>query len=99
RSTAPQAWHPFESLRREVDRLFESFDREFWSAPFRRPAFDMEPFWRREWRWGATPAVDIVESDKAYELMAELPGVDEKNIEVKLANGVLTIRGEKREEK
>jgi HSP20 family protein len=49
--------------------------------------------------WAATPAVDVVESEKAYEVTAELPGMDEKNIEVKLSNGNLTIRGEKQEEK
>jgi HSP20 family protein len=59
----------------------------------------IEPFWRRELTWGAAPAVDIAESDKAYEITAELPGLDEKNIEVKLANGALTIKGEKQEEK
>ena len=45
------------------------------------------------------PTVDIVEKNDAYEVKAELPGMDEKNVEVKLANGVLTIRGEKQEEK
>jgi HSP20 family protein len=35
----------------------------------------------------------------AYEITTELPGLDEKNIEVKLANGVLSIKGEKQEEK
>ena len=45
------------------------------------------------------PAVDVAETDKAYEITAELPGLDEKNIEVKLANGVLSIKGEKREDK
>ena len=49
--------------------------------------------------WGAPPAVDIVEKDNAYEVTAELPGLDEKNIEVKLVNGGLTIKGEKQEEK
>jgi HSP20 family protein len=44
-------------------------------------------------------AVDIVEKDNAYEVTAELPGMDEKNIEVKLDNGGLTIKGEKQEEK
>jgi HSP20 family protein len=47
----------------------------------------------------ASPAVDVTESDKAYEITAELPGLDEKNIEVNVANGGLTIRGEKKEEK
>jgi HSP20 family protein len=45
------------------------------------------------------PAVDVVESEKAYEVTAELPGIDEKNIEVKVANGILTMKGEKQEEK
>jgi HSP20 family protein len=45
------------------------------------------------------PAVDVVESEKAYEITAELPGMDEKNIEVKVTDGSLTIKGEKQEEK
>ena len=97
--SALQAWRPYQSLRREVDRLFEDFDRDFWRAPFRRPTFDIEPFWRRELSWSAAPAVDIVEKDNAYEVMAELPGLDEKDIEVKFADDVLTIKSEKQEEK
>jgi HSP20 family protein len=54
---------------------------------------------RREAVWEAAPAVDITESEKAYEITAELPGMDEKNIEVKVANGNLTIKSEKQEEK
>ncbi len=96
--TTGERWHPFTGLRHEIDRLFEDFDRDFWGFPFRRTVFDIEPFWRRESRW-VSPAVDITESDKAYEITAEMPGMDEKNIEVKLANADLTIRGEKQEEK
>ncbi len=99
RSTALQAWRPFGSLRREIDRLFEDFEGDFWRRPFRRSIFDVEPFWRRESTWGAAPTVDIVEKNDAYEVMAELPGMEEKDIDVKLANSVLTIRGEKQEEK
>ena len=44
--------------------------------------------------FGKVPAVDVVDTEKAYEVTAELPGMDEKNVEVKLANGVLTIKGE-----
>ncbi|TIO80260.1 MAG: Hsp20/alpha crystallin family protein [Mesorhizobium sp.] len=43
--------------------------------------------------------MDLVEKANAYEITAELPGIDEKNIEIKLANNVLTIKGEKNEEK
>jgi HSP20 family protein len=91
----PAERHPFENLRREIDRLFDDF--RGW--PFGRAAFDMEPFWRSEAGWSKAPAVDIVEKDKAYEITAELPGLDERNIDVKLSDDVLTITGEKREEK
>ncbi|HEY7298200.1 MAG TPA: Hsp20/alpha crystallin family protein [Xanthobacteraceae bacterium] len=92
-------WRPFEALRREVDRIFDTFGGGFWPSPFRRSAFDIEPFWRREVTWSSAPAVDVAESQKAYEITAELPGMDEKNIEVKVANGALTIKGEKQEQK
>jgi HSP20 family protein len=95
----PAAMHPIRDLRREIDRLFDDFDRGFWTSPFRRSVFEAEPFWRRELSWIGTPAVDITETDKAYEITADLPGMDEKDIEVKLANGGLTIKGEKKEEK
>jgi len=98
-ATAPEPWRPFEGLRREVDRLFEDFDRDFWAFPFRRSIFDISPLRPRGTTWQASPAVDIVEKDDAFEVEAELPGLDEKDIEVKLTNGFLTIKGEKQEEK
>ena len=93
-ATAAQAWQPIETLRTEIDRLFDNFGRGFWSSPFRSLA-DFEP------RWPSTAqfAVDVAESDKAYEITAELPGMDEKNIEVQVVNGGLTIKGEKKDEK
>jgi HSP20 family protein len=94
-----EAWRPFESLRREIDRLFDDFAPGLWTSPLRRSIFAAEPFWRRELAWAAAPAVDIAESEKAYEITADLPGMDEKNIEVKVADGGLTIKGEKQEEK
>jgi len=98
-ATPAPAWHPFENLRREMDRLFDDFATGFWRTPLRRSVFDVEPFWRREFTFGTTPAVDVVEKDNAYQLTAELPGMDENNIEVQFSDGVLTIKGEKREEK
>jgi len=95
---AMQMWRPFESLRREVDRLFDDFNMSPFRLPFRRPAFDIEPFWAPE-SWVASPAVDFVEKDNAYEVHADLPGMDEKDVEVKVANGVLTIKGHKEEAK
>jgi HSP20 family protein len=90
---------PLTALRREIERLFDDFDGGFWRFPFHRSGFDLAPLWRNEIKLGAPPAVDIAESDRAYEISAELPGMDEKNIEVKLVNGSLSITGEKREEK
>ena len=95
RAALPAAWRPLESLRREVDRLFEDFDRGFWRFPS-RSLFDIEPFWRR----GVTaPAVDIVEREKDYQVAAELPGMEEKDVEVKITDDVMTIKGEKKAEK
>ena len=97
-SLVPQMWHPFDSMRREFDHFFDDFGGGFWRSPLRSPLFDAAPFRRAEAAFRA-PAADVSETDKAYQITAELPGMDEKNIEVKLANGVLTIKGEKQEEK
>lgn len=92
-------WRPFDDLRREVDRLFTDFDQGL-SPMTRRPLFGFDDLWRR--RGGAsallaTPAVDVVEKDDAYVVSAELPGMDNKDIEVEVANDRLTLRGEKQE--
>ena len=89
-------WHPLSSFRREIDRLFD----EFSAVSGQRPSgmFSAEPFWRGEFGLAQGPAVDIVEHDKGYQVTAELPGMEEKDIDVKFADGVLTIKGEKKEE-
>ncbi|BAL74973.1 Hsp20/alpha crystallin family protein [Bradyrhizobium cosmicum] len=94
---AQDAWRPLEALRKEVDRLFEDFSGDdFWRRPLRSLA-GIERNMAKQ--FAAVPAVDVSESDKAYEITAELPGMDEKDIEVNVANGALTIKGEKKEEK
>ena len=94
----PSEWSGLGNLRREVDRLFDEFGTALPNFPFRHTAFENEPFWRRGFHFGATPKVDIVEKDNRYEITAELPGIDEKNIEISLSDNVLTIKGEKQEE-
>ena len=90
---------PLESLRQEIDRLFDDFGVGSWRSPFRSSLFDMDPFRRAKAAFSGVPAVDVAETEKGYKVVAELPGMDEKNIEVKIANGMLTIKGEKQEEK
>jgi len=99
KSTSAQVWRPFDTLRHEVDKLFDEFGAEFWRSPFRRSLFDKDPFFRRELTVGAAPAVDIVEKDNAYEVTADVPGFDEKNVEVRVVNGTLSIKGERKSEK
>ncbi|ACO78757.1 heat shock Hsp20 protein [Azotobacter vinelandii CA] len=94
-------WRPLTSLRQQIDHLFEDFDRisPFW--PMGRSAFGslMEPFGRAGREMASMPAVDIVDQDKAILISAELPGMDEQNIELKVCNGNLMLKGEKREER
>ena len=92
-------WQPFENLRNQVDRLFHDFQTGFLHAPSYRPLLDMEPFWRRDLGFNITPAIDIVEKEKAFEVTAELPGLDAKNIELQLSDNVLLVKGEKQEDK
>jgi HSP20 family protein len=94
-SQPPQQWEPFERFRREMERLFNDFAGGLW----RGSLFDPTPLRRAQAAFRTMPAVDVAETDKAYEITAELPGLEEKNIEVKLANGVLSIKGERQEEK
>ena len=82
--------NPFLSLHREVNRLFDdvfrSFDRNL-------PAFDSLASFGRGW-----PSVEISETEKEIRITAEVPGLEEKDIELVLDDGVLTLRGEKRSE-
>lgn len=82
---------PWRSLRGEMDRMFDRFSRGF-GFP------SLERFWPSDAELTA-PAVDMTEDDKAYKVTAELPGMDEKDIEVAVSGGALVIKGEKKEEK
>ena len=80
---------PFLSLHREVNRLFDDVWRSFDS---RFPTLDSMSA-RRAW-----PSVEISETDKEIKVTAEIPGLEEKDIDVLLNDGVLTLKGEKRSE-
>jgi HSP20 family protein len=81
-----RADHPFLSLQQEIDRLFEDFTRGF-------PAFGTGT------GNAMVPTMDVAETDKEIEITAELPGLEEKDVQINVADNVLTIRGEKKAEK
>ena len=96
---APEArGTPFDTLRREIDRIFEDFNPMDWGRNIRGRAFDWDLPVLRRIEWPVAPAIDIAEHQGAFEIKAELPGMDEQNIELKVHNGTLTIKGEKSEE-
>ena len=80
---------PFFRMQREMNRMF---DEAF--SGFGLPTAFGESFANV-----GAPRVDIRETEKSYEIEAELPGVDENDIDVELADNVLTLRGEKRFER
>lgn len=84
-------WRPFETLRRQLDRFFED-------APLTKFASDVEPL-ERLIGWPGTPPVDFVETDAGFELTAELPGLEPKDVSLSLSNGALVIEGEKKTER
>lgn len=91
-----ESWLPFESLRSEIDRLFDDFAPSLWHRPLASALMRRVP---RLSELDVAPAVDLAETEKTYEITCELPGMEEKDIEVAISNGTLTIRGEKQEEK
>lgn len=85
----------FSSVRREIDRVLSSFAPRFAES---RSFLPTERFMggAGETIW---PSVDMKENEKAYIVTADVPGLERKNVEVDLRDNVLTIRGEKREER
>ncbi len=73
------------SLFREIEKTFEDFSRRTPLASFTAA--------------GLAPKIDVSESKDGIDVTAELPGVEEKDIDITLSNDVLTIRGEKKVER
>jgi HSP20 family protein len=82
--------NPFLSLHREMNRLFDDVFRGF---DDRLPAFGSLSSFNAAW-----PNVEISQTDKEIIVAAEIPGLEEKDIEVLFDDGVLTLKGEKRSE-
>ncbi|MFL5158203.1 MAG: Hsp20/alpha crystallin family protein [Microvirga sp.] len=77
---------PFMTLHREMNRLFDDVFR----------GFDLTPVGMS--RMASWPHVEVIENDKDVRVSAELPGLEDKDVEVLMGEGVLTIRGEKKSE-
>ena len=82
-------WEPFRDLQAVQERLNRVFDEAFRGVP--RGGDD-------EWALGGSwaPSVDIFEHEGNLVLKAELPGVDPKDVDVRVENNVLTLRGERK---
>jgi HSP20 family protein len=81
---------PFLTLHREMNRMFDEIMRGSWAGTGQSGN-----------RSGAlmAPSMDVTESDKEVRIQAELPGVNEKVVELSLNDDLLTLRAEKRQER
>jgi len=84
-------WEPFRDLAGLQDRMNRLFDESFRGLTRGGAA-------EEDWALGGTwaPAVDIYEQEGHIVLKAELPGIDPKDVDIRLENNVLTLRGERR---
>jgi HSP20 family protein len=78
-----------DTLHREMDRMFEEMSSEPVRTPFTPTAFGHEL---------TMPQIDETEDDKAFYVSIELPGMDEKDVDIMLSGRLLTIRGDKKED-
>lgn len=81
---------PFFTLHREMNCMFDDVFRGFDLAPFGPTSRTLDGL-----GW---PQIDIDETDTEVRITAELPGLDEKDVSLEIANGVLSISGEKKTE-
>ncbi|MBR0718663.1 Hsp20/alpha crystallin family protein [Bradyrhizobium liaoningense] len=90
-STRREPFDPFLTLHREMNRLFDDVFRGF--GPLGQIG---NPLMEGQFAW---PRLELSETDKSVTVAAELPGLSEKDVQVEIANGVLSIRGEKKAER
>jgi HSP20 family protein len=88
-----EPFDPFFTLHREMNRLFDDAFRSFGS--FGALSRFGSPLMEGQFGW---PKIELTETDKAVTVSAELPGLTENDVQVEVANGVLSIRGEKKAE-
>ena len=91
RSLSPFGRDPFFNFRREMDRLFDDF-----FAPAEGRSFLAGEGAALS---AVNPSIDLNETEKAFELTAELPGLEQKDVELTLRDNAIVISGEKRKER
>ncbi len=84
-----QEWHPFRNLAEMRQRVDDYFGRPFFPSPWRR-------YLAEDLAW--SPTIDVQEKDDKFIVKAELPGVNEEDIDVSVSGDMLTISGEKQAE-
>lgn len=89
----PQETNPLWAFRRDFDRLFDDF---FGSAGF--PGLPSLSAGGQE-ALSLKPQIDLSETDREIRITAELPGIDEKDIDITLSDDLLTIRAQKQAER
>ena len=95
----PQVPDLWRSFRGDMDRMFDRMFERF-GMPSLRRMFDMDPGSRFSGPFGSSaPPIDISEDENCYKIMAELPGLDAKDVDVSMSGDMLVIKGEKRQEK
>lgn len=87
--------NPIAQFHQEVDRMFDSLFRGF-GFPTLGFGRDYGPALRSDW---FKPTLDIAAGEKDYTISVELPGVDEKDVQLELSDDTLVIKGEKKQEK
>jgi HSP20 family protein len=96
--TAPRSQWSLMDLHSEVDRLFDDFARGFGWPGLGRSFCEDRPSVRESAMPSLSTRVNVMETDSAYEIEAELPGLDQKDIELKVSDGVLMLSGERKAE-
>jgi HSP20 family protein len=93
-----ESWRNF---RQEIDRIFDRFSDGFESVSL-QPFTNMQRLWGPSVTGFANLAVDVSETDKTYNISAEMPGVKDSDVEISVSGDTLLIKGKKeqsREEK
>lgn len=84
-----RGFEPFKEISRDLERLEGSFN-DLWRGTSLLPWVKEQPM---------IPNIDVIENDREIQVVADLPGLNEKDIHIDVEDGIFSLRGEKREER